>query len=187
MGKGTPRVARNWLAAAVLAFAVPFGAATAQAAGNAATASGSAQATVIAPISAVEIADLDFGAVASNAARGGTVTVTAGAGAASYSGGARNSCNGAGCPAAHAALFTVSGEANRSYAVWTPASVTIAGAPLTVTGINVRTDSRPAAGPHGQLDANGADRFGVGGILQVPAGTGSAHYRVSVPVILNYS
>jgi hypothetical protein len=161
----------------------------AKAAGNSAQAGGFAQATIVAPISAEELADLDFGTVASNPARGGTIAIPSGGGAARYSGGVRNGCPGSKCPLAHAARFAVSGEANRAYAVSTPRSLRVGGngPALLVNSIEVRTDSRPGSGPHGMLGEKGGDGFSVGAVLGVPAGLPPAHYRVSIPVTLNYS
>lgn len=194
MGSGMGRFARAGVGAAAFPVLLAAMTAPALASGNTSEASGEVRATVVAPLAAAEIADLDFGEIASNRAQGGAVSVPAGSDRAHYAGGARSSCNAPHCPAAHPARFAVSGEANRAYAVWTPASMPVEGLlpsgasarVLTVSGIEVRTDSRPQSGPHGQLDTTGADGFGIGGTLQVPAGLPAAHYRVSIPVMLTY-
>ena len=195
MGFGIRRFVRAGAAAAAFAVVIAGMASPAVASGNSAAADGEARATIVTAVAATEIADLDFGGIASNPAQGGAVAIPAGTDRARYTGGARSSCNAAHCPSAHPARFAVTGEANRAYAVWTPASMPVEGIlaaggaarTLTVTGIEVRTDSRPDSGAHGQLDAAGADGFGVGGTLQVPAGLSPAHYRVSIPVMLTYS
>lgn len=193
MGYRTGRFVRSWLAGAAAVGATAMSLSAAHAAG--ANATGVALATVVSPLAAVEIADLDFGTIATSAKMGGSVIVPAGSGVAAYTGGARSGCDTAGCANAHSARFVVTGEANRSYVVSTPDSITITGifasggaAPgLKVSAIGVSTESRPGSGPHGRLDDGGADRFGVGGVLEVPAGLGAARYRVSVPVVVTYS
>ena len=195
MGFGIGRFERLGVATAAFASVTAGINAPAMASGSSAPASGEARATIVASLAAAEIADLDFGGIESNQAQAGAVAIPAGSGRARYTGGARSGCNAAHCPSAHPARFAVTGEANRAYAVWTPASMPVAGIlpagasarVLTVTGIEVRTDSRPHSGPHGQLDAAGGDGFGLGGTLHIPAGLSSAHYRVSIPVMLTYS
>ena len=193
------RTAGEWmdrLAVAIIALSIIVlaSAAPARAAGLPATASGQANATVAAPIAVKQVEDLDFGVVASNPSRGGTVVLAPGADRARYTGSARDGCAAASCPAAHSARFAVNGEVNRGYTVWTPASLAVAGiAPdggpvrdLVVSGIAVRTDSRPDGEPQGRLGPDGNDSFTVGGTLEVPAGLAPVRYRVVIPVMLNY-
>ena len=172
----------------------------AQAAGNSATAMGLATAEVIAPITVTQSADLDFGVIVSSALASGTVLIAPGAGQSSgaqYGGGVSAGCDPSlGCPVPHPAQFTVAGEANRSYAIAAPSSISITGEALnagqstppvlTVNGITLRSASRPADGPAGQLDANGHDSFSLGGTLAVPPAVAPARYRVTLQVIVTY-
>jgi hypothetical protein len=109
--------------------------------------------------------------------------------------GAHPACaSGVICAVPHPARFDVQGEAGRSYVVSTPTTLSVTGvsadgtpAPtLTIDDVNVRTDSQPDAGAHGQLDARGQDRFAIGARLEVKAGTGAARYRVQLPVVVTY-
>jgi hypothetical protein len=179
-----------------------FAASPALAAGTAASASGVAAATVVSPVAVRQIADLDFGLVASNAGSAGEVLIAPGGGQAAYSGSARRGCSGgASCPAPHAASFEVSGEANRTYSIAAPESVSVPGEAASATGgpgtalpqvlqieaFRFRSVSRPEAGAAGRLDSAGCDRFELGGTLRVPAALPPARYRVTVPVIVAYS
>lgn len=164
----------------------------ARADGRTASATGMAQAQVVAPLVAVREADLDFGAIFATAVPG-TVMVT-GAGGLAYGGGVQPACAPGACGNPHAARFAVNGEAGRAYLVSLPASVMATGtladggaAPaLEVSELTVRSASRPGAGAGGQLDAAGRDRFEVGGTLHVPGGTPAASNRATVAVIVSY-
>ena len=156
-------------------------------------ASGIATATVIHPLTVSQLADLDFGMVASDAGGVGSVTIAPGNSAILYEGAARPGCSAdVACPAGHAARFSVTGKEGSSYSISVPSRI---GArdpasdqpALTVESITIQTRSRPAAGATGQLDATGHDSFGVGGTLQVPAGLRAGRYRISIPVVVFYN
>lgn len=155
-------------------------------------AAGSARASVIAPIAASPLGDLDFGTVGGVAAGGGSVTVFAGGGEAAYRGAARAVCgNAALCAAPRPADFAISGIAGHAYRVVLPGSVLasadVPGAPaIEISGLTVRTRSRPDAGAKGLLDTGGNDRFAVGGTLILPAGAVPAHYRARIDVLVSY-
>ena len=160
--------------------------------GLSASAIGTAQAEVAVPLVATREADLDFGAIFATTAPG---TVILGAdGTASYTGGVRPACVPGACGPVHPAAFAVAGEGGRAYIVTLPTAITATGTtaagrpapPLAVAELTVRTASRPAAGPGGQLDATGHDRFEVGGTLHVPAGIPAAGYRATIPVMVTY-
>ncbi|KUR75056.1 DUF4402 domain-containing protein [Novosphingobium sp. Fuku2-ISO-50] len=157
------------------------------------TAIGVAMATVLRPLRVVAVADMNFGTVTHAVGSGGTVTVSPGGAGAAFSGGASAVCTASDCLAAHAALFSVSGEPQRNYAIQLPASITATGVatnpgatapPLVVNGLTLRTTS--GAGQH-RLDASGADRFEVGGTITLPADLPPARYRASFAVIVSYS
>ena len=179
----------------VLAVASVTAASPALAAGNSAMAMGNAEATVVLPIAVTQAADLDFGVIVSNPGSAGTVVLGPTTAPAQYLGGVQAGCDAtSGCPIAHAARFDVAGEANRSYAITAPASISITGQAadgsaaqaLTVEGISLKSASRPADGAAGMLDGNGHDSFSLGGTLQVPASLPPARYRVSLQVIVTY-
>lgn len=182
------------LRAALLLALLTCPAGVAMANGLSSSTNGSAAAEVVAPLVVTREADLDFGTIFASSSAG-TVTVSSG-GAAAYGGGAQPACAGTACASPHAAAFAVRGEAGRSYAIAIPSSIVAIGSSssptggippdLTVDALTVRTASRPASGVSGQLDANGVDRFTIGGTLQVPAGLASSHYRATITVSINY-
>jgi hypothetical protein len=159
------------------------------------SANGASQAQVVAPLTVTRSSDLDFGSIFA-ASAAGTVTVTP-AGLISYGGGAQSACIGGSCATAHAAAFSVQGEAGRTYNIAVPGQVSATGTvlnpsgaappPLVVGTITVRSDSRPDAGPGGRLDAQGQDHFQIGGTLYAPANLPSARYRATVPVVVTYN
>ncbi len=165
------------------------------ASGQSATAQGQAEAIVIQPIVTSALSDLDFGMLTSSRTESGSITVDP-ANVAQYTGGASAACLGGGaCPGVHASEFAVRGEATRSYLVNAPSSIVATGtlvasggsAPdLAIETLTVRTRSKPASGASGTLDANGQDRFSIGGTLMVPAGTNPAHYHATLTVIVSY-
>lgn len=158
-----------------------------------ATATGHATATVVAPLQAVAVRDLDFGTVAVAVAQGGSVVVSPGGGsAAQYGGSARQAClSGPDCAVPHPALFRVQGEEGRDYRIAIPATVQArpesgAGAALVVDQLTVRSASQPGAGAQGRLDPQGADSFEIGGTIRIPAGAEPARYRAQVEVLVTY-
>lgn len=169
-----------------------YGSAAAASTAASSTAAGLAAATVIRPLSVVATADMDFGTITHLPGTSGTVTVTAGAAGATFSGGAGPGCAGADCAAAHAARFAVSGEPQRNYTIQLPASVIATGSaadpgtsvpPLVVGGLTIRTAGGSSAP---QLDAGGADHFEVGGTITLPADLPPARYRASFAVMVTY-
>jgi spore coat protein U-like protein len=184
--------ARLALAGMAAALASPAHAAT----GQSSTAIGQAQAVIIAPIIAVSLGDLDFGSLTSSPTASGSITVGA-EGGATYAGGAAPACIGGGaCAGIAPARFLVSGEAGRSYTVSAPAAITATGtltaggsAPsLAIDDVSVHLASHAGTGTSiGQLDDKGEDRIGVGGRLNVPAGTAAAHYRATLTIMVTYS
>lgn len=163
------------------------------AAGSSATGEGRAEAQVVSPLVVTRQSDLEFGAVFAGASAG-TVTVSSRDGT-SYDGGAQPACVNGACHSAHAAEFSVRGEAGRIYLITVPGEIVATGTttdgagsaqPLSVSGIIVTSASRPADGATGQLDPQGHDRFDVGGTLELPANLPAASYRATIPVIVTY-
>lgn len=184
-------MARRAALACALALCLTNG--TAQAAGNLATASGEATATIIAPVTVVQVSDLDFGTITGGLGQSGTVTIIAGGGTV-YGGNARAVCGSSGCEAPHPARFAVTGEAGRGYVVSAPTSIQVAGttttgatAPtLTIDALTIRTDSRPAGDSTGTLASDGTDGFTVGGTLNLPPDAIPARYSAWFPVLVSY-
>jgi spore coat protein U-like protein len=149
-------------------------ASTLSAAQNTASTTANATARIITPISIVKTADLNFGDVVSSAVAG-TVSVSV-AGARASAGGATLG-NGTGVTAA---AFTVSGQANATYAITLPATATITSGAnnMTVNGFV----SNPAG--TGTLSAGGSQALAVGGTLQVginqPTGSYTGTFSVTV-------
>jgi len=184
---------------AFLAFLISVVGTPAFAEAPAASTSGVASATIISPITVMQIDDLDFGIVSTDFYEAGGVTVHPGTSRTIYSNGAREACDAlSGCPRPHRALFAVKGERGRSYSVAVPDSFSLPGGggldtksdtqssiPL-VTDITVQTDSQPHAGAAGKFDEAGADRFGLGGKLNLPPDMAPARYRATIPVIVSY-
>ena len=156
------------------------------------SAAGTASARVIAPLTTMPVADLDFGTVGVSGGGGGSVIVGPAEDGAAYTGSARAVCGqGTGCPRPHPARFDVSGEAGRTYRVALPRSVSaradVASAPdLEVAGLALRTVSQPATANRGSLDAAGRDAFSVGGTLVLPRGAVPARYRAQIEVVVTY-
>lgn len=174
-------------------FACAAAATPALAAGNMASALGMASATVIAPISVTQVADLDFGTLTGGHGAAGTITVATGGGA-TYAGSAQAVCGATGCLTPHAARFAVRGEPGRAYVVTAPASITANGSTLAggtapglvIDALTIRTDSRPAASASGILDGNGTDGFDVGGTLELTPDLVPARYRAWFPMLVSY-
>lgn len=180
----------------LLAAAAAIGSPAIAATGQSATTLGRAEAVIVTPIIAVSLNDLDFGSLTSSRTASGSVTVAADGGV-TYAGGASPACVGGGaCAGIAPARFLVSGEAGRSYTVSAPAAIMATGtligggsAPaLAIDALSLHLDSHAGSGSRiGQLNDQGEDRIGIGGRLNVPAGTAPAHYRATLTIMVTYS
>jgi len=154
----------------IAAAIVAFSSTSAFAAGNTSTASGSASATVVTPLTLTHTsgASLNFGKFTTGA---GTVVITA-AGVQSATG-AVNIVSG-GTPTADA--FTVAGDTTRTFAISTTNST-------VVNGSNTITFTTTPSAATGTLSA-GAASFTVGGTLTLlgtePAGAYTGTYSATV-------
>lgn len=122
---------------------------------DAATANGTASATILRPVSVTNLSDLDFGLVEARPDAEGIVVVGPAQHGAHFSGSAKPACViGKDCPVAGPARFLVNGEPARNYRVFTPAIVYLEADQnrFAVNGFIVRTQSRPATPSAGQLD-----------------------------------
>ena len=141
---------------------------------NAADATASASADIIAPISITTNQNLAFGSV-SVGASGGTAVVSV-AGAKSVTGDVVNEGG------SHAqAIFDVNGSANSAYDITLPSSISVTAGANSMT---VDTFNSDKAGNSSSTDGTGADQFNVGATLNVGAnqagGTYSGNFTVTV-------
>ncbi len=144
---------------------------------TAATATGTADVTVLEPLAiATGTNSMDFGEVAGDADNGTTVSlspggvVTAGAGATA-----------AGTPSA--GDFDVTGESNLFYGISLPVSILLSGgggADMTVDNFSSDAIANP------QLSAAGTDSFSVGAVLNINANQGAGAYNGSYDITVNY-
>ena len=149
-----------------------------------ATATASASATIITPISIVKTVDMNFGNVAVSATLSGTV-VLAPAGTRTTGG------TGVTLPATTgtvaAASFTVSGQASYTYAITLPTTTVVitdgASHNMNVTAFT----SNPSV--TGALSGTGTQTLTVGATLNVSAAQFAATYTnaTGVPVTVNYN
>jgi len=150
-----------------------------------ATATASASATIITPISIVKTVDMNFGNVAVSASLAGTA-ILAPAGTRTTGGG-----GGVTLPATtgtvSAASFTVSGQGSYTYAITLP-STTVVITDATSDHMNVTAfTSSPSA--TGLLSAGGTQTLTVGATLSVTAAQPAGTYTnaTGVPVTVNYN
>jgi Domain of unknown function (DUF4402) len=148
------------------------------AAQNSATTSANATARIIAPITLVKTADLNFGDVVPSGVAG-TVTVTPAA-VRTAAGGASLG-NGA---AVTAAAFTVGGQGSATYAITLPAAA------VTLTaGANTMTVDTFTSNPSGTglLSGGGSQTLNVGANLNVGAAQATGTYSGTFSVTVAYN
>jgi len=143
--------------------------------GSSATATASAFAKVITPITITKTADLNFGTIISGPA--GTVTVTP-AGVETAAGASIVSPN----PNVSAAQFNVTGEPSTAYSISLPSSITISNGAQTMTVDNF--SSTPT--PNGLLSGLGAQSLQVGARLNVLANQAVGSYSGTFSVTVAY-
>ncbi len=168
-------MARSWMAAGLLAAWPGPALAAPGSIGASATGTGSATATVLAPIVVTHTpgAALKFGKFTAGA--GGAVVVSP-AGSASVTGDVALVLGSSSA----ADSFLVEGDPNRGFAILTAAgNVSFAGVSLAFTTL-------PSAAT-GNLDAAGAASFTIGGTLSVPANAAPGSYTGTYSVTVNYN
>ena len=148
-----------------------------------ATATASASANIITPISIVKTIDMNFGNVAVSSSIAGTVVLAPGGGRTT--GGAGGVTLPSTIGTVSAASFTVSGQASYTYAITLPSTCSISDGTHTMT-VNTFT-SNPSA--TGTLSSGGVQTLTVGATLNVSAGQAANAYTnaTGVPVIVNYN
>jgi hypothetical protein len=139
-----------------------------------------ATATLITPISIAVDNNMDFGTIAASATAG-TVTLDTATNTRSASGGVYLQSGGA---AAQIAQFTVTGEPNHSFAVSSPASISLdrsGGGSLTLALTGTTSPST--------LDETGSSTIKIGGTLSVPASALAGAYTntTDLTVTINYN
>jgi Mat/Ecp fimbriae major subunit len=165
-------------ALAVLSFA---GTAFAQ---NTATATGTANTSIIKPIALVLHQGLLFGDVVPGASAG-TVTVTNGGGV-SYGGGATaaGTQNPDGAP--QQAIWWVTGQTGFTFNFSSPGTITYGASPAWPPGMTVTLTDLSTANPYPALTA-GNNAFGEGGTLNVPANATAGAYSATWQETVNYN
>jgi hypothetical protein len=149
-----------------------------------ATATASASANIITPITIVKTVDMNFGNVAVSATLAGTVIMDP-AGIRT-TGGAGGATLPATTGTVSAASFTVSGQASYTYDITLPSTATITdGASHTMT-VNSFTSTPSATGT---LSAGGTETLTVGATLNISAAQAAGTYTnaTAVPVTVNYN
>jgi hypothetical protein len=147
-----------------------------------ATATATADATIVTPISIVKTADMNFGNIAVSTT-GGTVIMSPA--------GIRSNTGGITMPAVSgtvsAAAFTVAGQANYVYDITLPSSeVVLTNGANTMNSAIFTTDITAS---QGTLSAGGSQQIKVGATLTVSAGQAPGTYSTSTPfnVTVNYN
>jgi len=162
------------LVGAAIVAAVAFtGAANAQSA----SATFSANARIVTPISIAKTADMNFGDVVPSGSAGTVVLTTAGS--RSTTGGV-NLGNGFGVTQA---TFTVSGQGSSTYAITLPGSANI------TSGANTMSVGTFTSNPlgTGTLSAGGSDTLNLGATLSVGASQATGTYTGSFSVTVVYN
>jgi hypothetical protein len=148
-----------------------------------ASATASASANIVTPITITKNVDMNFGNVAVQALTGGTVVMD--------TVGARTPTAGVTLPAVAgtvaAAEFTIAGQASYTYAITLPASVTIYDAGSAHNMVVDNFTSNPTS--TGALSTGGTETLQVGATLNVGAGQAAGAYTSSTPftVTVNYN
>ena len=176
---------KNILRLSALATAIFFASASSNTASAQATATASATATIVTPISISKTADMHFGNIAVSASNNGSVEL-APAGTRLATGGVTLPAV-TGSPAA--ASFTVSGEANYTYAITLPSSpIQLAHTTnATLTMDAAAFTSSPSS--TGTLSGTGTQILNVGATLGVAAGQAAGTYTTTTnfDVTVNYN
>jgi hypothetical protein len=147
------------------------------------SATASASATIVTPITITKNVDMNFGNAAVQASTGGTVVLSPA--------GARLSTAGVTLPVlsgtVSAADFTVNGQANYTYAITLPTSATIYDAGNAHNMVVNTFTSSPAT--TGTLSATGSQTLTVGATLNIGAGQASGTYTTATDftVTVNYN
>lgn len=161
--------------AAVGALAIAAIAAGSTMSARAASDTAPANATIVPAIAIINTVDLEFASIVASASADTVVVSPAGARTC----GATLTCTGN----AAAASFDVTGEANLTYSITLPASVSITSGGPSMT-VDTFT-SNPT--PTGTLDGSGAQTLTVGATLNVAASQATGTYTNTFTVTVDYN
>ncbi len=157
-----------------------FAAASFASVAHAATASGTANAEILADVSVVETAELDFGTIAVGPS-GNSVTI-------STTGGTIQSCTGS-CTGGARGAFAITGETGMDVDISVDGAVTlvklVAGVPVASPTANQQM-SASLSTDISTLTLDGTDAFVVGGVLGVAATQEAGTYEGSYDVTVTY-
>lgn len=146
------------------------------------SATASASATIVTPITITKTVDMNFGNAAVQASTGGTVVLAPAS--------TRTATSGVTLPAVTgtvaAASFDIAGQANYTYAITLPTSISINDGGTNTMTVNSFISSPSATG---QLSATGTQTLTVGATLNVGAGQAAGTYTSGSPftVTVNYN
>ena len=145
-----------------------------------------AGAVIITPITLTQVSPLNFGVMAVLTATPGTCVLST-SGVRSNTGGVNLSLQ---APLATNASYTVAGQANTTYAITLPGSITVthtnATNTMSIGTLLARTTSAGVDGPTGTLSGTGADAFTIGGTLSVVAAQLAGVYSGTFDVTVAY-
>lgn len=149
--------------------------AMAQQTGNATATAG---ATIVSPLSISNTRNLDFGTIVANASEAGTVTLAATSDATSSATGVTMAPGSV----SNTAVFAINGDANRTFNITMPATVTLAGpanAEMIITlAKNLSNENNVLTG--------GTSTLYVGGSLAVAANQAAGAYTAEFNVAIAY-
>ena len=149
-----------------------------------ATATASASANIITPISIAKTVDMNFGNVAVSATVAGTAILAPGG--TRTTGGAGGVTLPATTGTVSAANFTVSGQASYTYAITLPSTTVTISSGSNTMNVTAFTSSPSATG---LLSSGGTQTLTVGATLNVTNGQAAGAYTnaTALPVTVNYN
>ena len=149
-----------------------------------ATATASASANIITPISIAKTVDMNFGNVAVSATIAGTAILAPGG--TRTTGGAGGVTLPATTGTVSAASFTVSGQASYTYAITLPSTTVTISSGSNTMNVTAFTSSPSATG---LLSSGGTQTLTVGATLNVTNGQAAGAYTnaTALPVTVNYN
>ena len=167
---------KHRLSTTLIATAIGLGAFTMNA--GAASVSGTAKATILAPLTITETTQMSFGDISPNAISATTVVLT--------TGGVRTSPDGAGLIGGTVApgIFSLTGAGNLAYTITLPGNTDV----TLTSGANTMAVDTFISNPSGTGALNtGAGNINVGATLKVGIGQAAGAYTGAYTVIVEYN
>lgn len=146
---------------------------------NTANANASASATIVSPLSISKTRDLNFGTIVANSENAGTVTLATTSDATSS---ATTGVTMAPGSTSNTAVFAISGDANRTFNITMPATVTLAGPGIATMDITL---TKNLSATNNAL-TGGTSTLYVGGSLAVAANQAAGAYTGEFNVAIAY-